>query len=138
MSFKKILVPIDKSEKTLQSLEQLKTLFRKEEVQIVLLHVIDEFNVSVTDYVSREFMETLETLSQSILERAANLVKDYNVEKISLLGSPKKEILNIAEDKNIDLIIMTKTGAGIVDKYILGSVTSDVIKKANVAVMVIP
>lgn len=138
MSFKKILVPVDKSEKTLQSLETLKTLFRKEEVQVVLLHVIDEFNVSAVDYVSPEFMETVTTLSHSVLNRAADIVKGYDVEKISSLGSPAREILDAVEDKKVDLVIMTKTGAGLVDKYILGSVTSKVVKKADVPVMIIP
>lgn len=138
MAFKRILVPVDKSEKTLKSIESLKSLFRKEEVQIVLLHVIDEFNISAVDYVSPEFMETVTTLSHSVLNRAGDLLKEYDVEKVSALGSPAKEIFNTVEEKNIDLIIMTKTGAGIVDKYILGSVTSKVVKKAEVPVMVIP
>ena len=138
MAFKRILVPVDKSEKTLKSIESLKSLFRKEEVQIVLLHVIDEFNISAVDYVSAEFMETVTTLSHSVLNRAGDLLKEYDVEKVSALGSPAKEIFNTVEEKNIDLIIMTKTGAGIVDKYILGSVTSKVVKKAEVPVMVIP
>ena len=138
MAFKRILVPVDKSEKTLKSIESLKSLFRKEEVQIVLLHVIDEFNISAVDYVSAEFMETVTTLSHSVLNRAGDLLKEYDVEKVSALGSPAKEIFNTVEEKNIDLIIMTKTGAGIVDKYILGSVTSKVVKKSEVPVMVIP
>ncbi len=138
MAFKRILVPVDKSEKTLKSIESLKDLFRKDEVQVVLLHVIDEFNVSAVDYVSPEFMETVTTLSHSVLNRAGDLLKGYDVEKVSSLGSPAKEIFNAVEEKNIDLIIMTKTGAGIVDKYILGSVTSKVVKKAEVPIMVIP
>lgn len=138
MTFKRILVPVDKSDKTLKSLEQLKGLFRKDEVQVVLLHVIDEFNVSAVDYISPEFMETVTTLSNTVLNRAAESLSGYDVEKVSTLGSPAKEIFSTVEDKNIDLIIMTKTGAGLVDKYILGSVTSKVVKKSDVPVMVIP
>lgn len=138
MTFKRILIPVDKSDKTLKSLEQLKGLFRKDEVQVVLLHVIDEFNVSAVDYISPEFMETVTTLSNTVLNRAADLLPGYDIEKVSTLGTPSKEIFNTVESKNIDLIIMTKTGAGLVDKYILGSVTSKVVKKADVPVMVIP
>ncbi|MEF9951085.1 MAG: universal stress protein [Clostridium sp.] len=138
MSIKRILVPVDKSEKTLKSLEQIKTLFKSEDVQIILLHVIDEFNVSVVDYISQESMKSIKELSRAVLDRASGLVKDYDVEEISLVGSPTIEILNTVLDKNIDLIVMTKVGDGIVDKYILGSVTSRVVKKADVPVMIIP
>ncbi|KMT22183.1 universal stress protein [Clostridium cylindrosporum] len=138
MTVKRVLVPIDKSEKTLKSIEQLKLLFRKEEVQVVLLHVIDDFNVAAVDYVSAEFMDAVTTLSNSLLDRAEGLLPGYTVEKISILGSASKEIFNTSSEKNIDLIIMTKTGSGLVDKYILGSVTSKIVKKADIPVMVIP
>ncbi len=138
MAFKRILIPIDKSDKTLKSLETVKDLFSKDDVQIVLLHVIDEFNVSAVDYVSPEFIDSVTELSHTVLARAAEQVSEYDVEKISTLGTPAKVIFETVEKNNIDLILMTKTGSGIVDKYILGSVTSKVVKKADVPVMVIP
>lgn len=138
MGFKRVLIPIDKSDKTLKSLETVKDLFSKDDVQIVLLHVIDEFNVSAVDYVSPEFIDSVTELSHTVLARAAEQISEYDVEKISTLGTPAKIIFETVEKNNIDLILMTKTGSGIVDKYILGSVTSKVVKKADVPVMVIP
>lgn len=138
MAFKRILIPIDKSDKTLKSLETVRDLFNKDDVQIVLLHVIDEFNVSAVDYVSPEFIDSVTELSHTVLARAAEQISEYDVEKISTLGTPAKVIFETVEKNNIDLILMTKTGSGIVDKYILGSVTSKVVKKADVPVMVIP
>ncbi|MEG0181811.1 MAG: universal stress protein [Peptostreptococcaceae bacterium] len=138
MSIKRVLVPVDKSEKTLESLEQLKVLFKKEDVQVVLLHVIDDFNTSVVDYVSEEYLETVKTLSTSLLDRAAENIKGYDVIKMSLIGSPTKEILEAMDTQNIDLVIMTKVGAGSLEKYILGSVTSKVVKKADVPILIIP
>lgn len=138
MKFKTILIPIDKSEKTLKSIENLKDTFLKKEAKVILLHVIDEFNVSAMDYISPDFLSSVRELSNTVLSRAADELEGYDVEKVSTIGTPATEILNIVDNRNIDLIIMTKTGSGLVDKYILGSVTSKVVKKTDVPVMIIP
>lgn len=138
MHFKTILIPIDKSEKTLKSIENLKNTFLKKEAKVVLLHVIDEFNVSAMDYISPDFLDSVKELSNTVLDRAAKELEGYDVEKISTIGTPATEILGLLPKKNVDLIIMTKTGSGIIDKYIIGSVTSKVVKKTDVPVMIIP
>ncbi|MEG0371571.1 MAG: universal stress protein, partial [Clostridium sp.] len=74
MKFKRILVPIDKSDKTLESIKTLTTLFPKEEVEIILLHVIDEIKIQSVDYVSSEFMDAITTLSHTVLNRAGDLL----------------------------------------------------------------
>ncbi|MEG0641953.1 MAG: universal stress protein [Clostridium sp.] len=138
MKFKRILVPIDKSDKTLESIKTLTTLFPKEEVEIILLHVIDEIKIQSVDYVSSEFMDAITTLSHTVLNRAGDLLQGYQVEKISTLGNPAKEIFDTIKNKNIHLVIMTKTGQGVLDKYIIGSVTSKIVKKSEVPIMIIP
>lgn len=138
MLFRKILIPIDKSDKTLESIKAVKALFRTEEVEITILHVIDEINIHSADYISTEFMDAIETLSHSVLDSAMDLLPGYQVEKISTLGNPSREIFYTIKTKNIDLIVMTRTGQDALDKYILGSVTSKIANKSEIPVMIIP
>lgn len=138
MSIKNVLIPLDDSDKTFDSIEAVKELKFAKDAKIYILHIVDNYDVQSTD---PEDPNTAPLLSRAVLEKGAHLLEGYDVEKVFIVGakaSVVKEILSTVDEKSIDLIVMTKTGRGFFDKYIIGSVTKHIISRANVPIMLIP
>jgi len=74
-------------------------------------------------------------------ERMANLLKD-NSERCPnctgevVLGEPVDKIIEIAQDKRADLIIISTHGAKGLEKILLGSVAERVLKQAHCPVLI--
>lgn len=59
------------------------------------------------------------------------------VESVFLEGSPAHEIVNFAEENDIDLIVMGTLGRTGIQRFLLGSVAQNVVRHSNKAVMVV-
>ena len=130
---KKILIPIDGSERSKISVDLLKKLFEPGDIHLVIFIVKEEIDEMTT-------LEELDDIKYSYKEAMDNFAKElkpYNVEFVVKFGNPSKEILDYANEKNIDIIIMIKSGRrGWYKK--LGSVTAYVVKNADCVVIVVP
>uniref|UniRef100_A0A7C2P719 Universal stress protein n=1 Tax=candidate division WOR-3 bacterium TaxID=2052148 RepID=A0A7C2P719_UNCW3 len=54
------------------------------------------------------------------------------------IGTPADVIVEVAEKGNHDLIVMGRRGLGIAKRFLLGSVSDDVIHKAKCSVLIVP
>ena len=52
-------------------------------------------------------------------------------------GSPAKAILEVANEENVDLIVMGSSGKSGFDRFIMGSVADKVVNSAKCAVLVV-
>ena len=60
-----------------------------------------------------------------------------DVRKWILEGQPAKEILKLAEEESIDLIVMGTLGRSGIEKFLLGSVADKVIRGSKIPVLVV-
>jgi len=60
------------------------------------------------------------------------------VNSILVSGEPAKEILATAKEGDFSLIVMGSTGKGLVKGVLLGSVSNEVTRHADVPVLLIP
>ena len=60
-----------------------------------------------------------------------------NVRKWIMEGQPAKEILRLAEEQSVDLIVMGTLGRSGIEKFLLGSVADKVIRGSSIPVMVV-
>ncbi|MEM1519741.1 MAG: universal stress protein [Pyrobaculum sp.] len=85
--------------------------------------------------------------SQVSIERARRIV-DEAARQISNMGvsvaetevrsgSPPTEILNYAEEREVDLIVMGSRGLSAIQRLVLGSVSQTVVSRARVPVLVV-
>ena len=136
----KILVPLDGTERSMHSINWLKKIFNKDNISITLMNAIEmvltKDMMSPAMPVPNEF-DYLSKDSKLILDKAINGLEGYEVEKFSIWGYAGNEILKKAEKGSYDIIIMTKSNKKGLYKMI-GSVTSKVVRNANVSVIVIP
>ncbi len=63
--------------------------------------------------------------------------KNVEVESVILEGSPAHEIVNFAEENDIDLIVMGTHGKNAIERFLLGSVAENVVRHSRKAVLVV-
>ncbi|WWU64675.1 universal stress protein [Clostridium baratii] len=135
MKKKKILIPIDGSERSLTSLNYLKNNFNKDIVEVNLIHVREIVFINGMA-VSQEIKDSSVT-GKRILNEAKAQIKEYECKTELRFGYAADEILAYADENKIDTIIMAKNTK---KKFTLlvGSVTAHIAKKTKCALTIIP
>ena len=70
-------------------------------------------------------------------EKKANELGIKDIVKMTRFGSPYQEILNVAQEKGVDLIVMGTHGRSGIAHFLIGSVTEKVIRTAPCPVLVV-
>lgn len=137
--FHKIIVAIDGSEHSHRALEVGKDLANRYEATVWLVHVFPH----TSDLLGYDEYEKLvarrEEAGQAVLDEAHNLLSTVNfpVYEELLEGPPAEAIINVAEVRGVDLIIMGTRGLSSLQGLLLGSVSHRVMHHAHCPVMLI-
>lgn len=135
MNKRKVLIPIDGTEKSMHSLEFVREIFPKDSVEILIMNVKEL--VLINEMIVADEIKFAQELGEEILEAAKEKMKDYKVETYFTFGYPGDEIIKKANEENIGVIVMTKsTKKGLT--RMIGSVTTNVVKRAKCIVMIVP
>lgn len=135
MNKKKVLVPIDGTERSMHSLQFIKGIFDPEEVIIEIMNVKEL--VFVDGISLSEEIKNSEQLGRRILDRASEIMGEYEVKVHFTFGYPGDEIIRKSKEEDFDYIVMTKsTKKGLT--RMIGSVTANVVKQASCIVMIVP
>lgn len=144
--YKRILVPLDGSERAERILPHAETLAKEDGSQLVLLYVIEPMAAGFTPSMSMmvtpppqemelywKSLQAAEEEGKKYLEKqaAALAKKDIKVETVLLRGEPVNAIVNTAKERNADLIAMTSHGRTGLERVFYGSVTSGVLHKVD-------
>ena len=141
--YSKILVPLDGSELAEQVLPHVIELANRTGAEIVLLRVPD-----IPVY---EYLMTVPEFSARVREEAENEARQYLVrlgEKLRALGLKVRTemvyegavystILNAAQEVGADLIAMSTHGRSGLARLVMGSVTDDVVRHAQLPVLLV-
>ncbi|MHC6178557.1 universal stress protein [Clostridium sp. JNZ X4-2] len=131
----KILIPIDGTERSMHSIDWVKKLFKKEEVEVTLMNVTEI--VIVNDMIITDEIDRAQLTSESILNKAKEKISDYKADTFFTFGYASDEILKKASQDDFNIIIMTKsTKKGLA--RMIGSVTSKVVKNSRQLVIIVP
>jgi len=135
--FSKILVPIDLSN-TDNSVELIEKASKLGKIKkIILLHVLEKIPEQIKD----DFPEVLESNDISDAEQELKLILSRvnvpnELTKIVVLeGNPCEQIIDTSNEYDVDLIILDSSRTGL-EKYILGSTATKVVKHAKCSVLV--
>ncbi len=137
----KILVALDQSEYSALVLKKALDLAAMEGAELTALTVSSAtFNNLYLGEVSGSFLEKVRTGVQESVDRIKEQIKAANADvKIVVEESPSAAdaIVNYAEKNGIDLIVIGNKGAGAVERFLIGSVSSKVVTHAPCSVMVV-
>jgi nucleotide-binding universal stress UspA family protein len=136
--YKDILVALDGSEQSFNALEEAVEVARRNNGKLHVITVKDTQGVyGVVGPTTFELADT-DFIAQKIIRDATKIIDDlvpYETDIIA--GSPKRRIVSFAEAQDIDLIIIGFSGAGMIDKILVGSTTTYVVSHAPCNVMVV-
>ena len=132
----KIMVCHDGSERSQEALERTVALFKAQKPEIILITVVEE-PLDATS-MDEESFEKWRTRRDQELKNAANWVVKHglNVDAILAVGDPRKMITEAAANKNPDILVVARRGAGLLEKMALGSVSAYLIRHAECSVLV--
>ena len=135
MNKRKVLIPIDGTERSMHSLDFVKEIFPNDSVEIVIMNVKEL--VLINGMSIAEELKIAEQVGEEILNNAEEALEGYSVEKYFTFGYAGDEIVKKAKEEKIDVIVMTKsTKKGLT--RMIGSVTVSVVKHAKCIVMIVP
>jgi nucleotide-binding universal stress UspA family protein len=133
LNIKKILLPLDLQEAALPIvvIRQATALARHFQSEILMLHVVKPLTYLASSNAAREMLAQAIASEQEKLESCLGPEFDASViKRIVLKGDPAREILRVAHDEQIDLIVMPTHGYGAFERFVLGSVTVKVLHKS--------
>ncbi|SDN66299.1 universal stress protein [Acetanaerobacterium elongatum] len=129
---KHLLIPIDGSECSIQAVTAIKQIFPPSHADVTLLTVREDVDSNSTVILNQMIKDTM-----PVLDKAASLLLEYNVNKVVDFGIAGNTILRYAKQHNIDIIIITKRTHSALSVF-LGSVAVHLVKYGHCPVIVLP
>lgn len=128
----RILVPLDGSKAAEQALSAARGLATTAECEIVLLTTIARMERWATSETPAWEAEE-ETVANRYLDAVAGQLRDegFQVTTRFAWGRPADVIREVAEEANIDLIVMTTHGRSGLARWLIGSVTDSVLRTSE-------
>ena len=140
MLYKKILVPTDGSEFAKKAQEHALFLAGVSGAELIAVSVTENnfINGLPLDDEVYQLNQILKERSQENIDEFADLIKDdLKVTSVIKEGSPAQVILEVANEEDVDLIVIGSSGKSGFDRFIMGSVADKVVNSAKCAVLVV-
>jgi len=134
LSIQRILVPVVLADTSRHVVHQAAWLARRLRAEIILLHVVMPLSYPAGllegghEITARDLHAHIVQRAQEDLDRALGPeLEGIAVTRVLLRGDPAHEIVKMARDRNVDLIMMSTHGYGSFYRFLLGSVTAKVL-----------
>ncbi len=143
MQIKTILFPTDFSNGARAAMDYALSLAKDYEARLILLYVIQDISIAEwyipSSISATDLVEDMQKSAWNEMDKwsseAAGRVK--NVEKMVVRGVPFVEIIKIAKDKNVDMIVIGTHGRTGIDHMLFGSTAEKVVRKAPCPVLTV-
>ena len=138
INIKKILVPLDGSENSFRGLDAAIHMARECNATITGLYVAEITKPKIDDQIT-PLERTLLTKAQKIMKKAKLRSAKRGIlfhDRISY-GDAEQKIVDIAERKNFDLVIIGARGRSVAKEVFLGSTSNFVLHKSKKPVMIV-
>lgn len=134
----RVLVPLDESPSAEVALEVGLTALAGDPLDVVLLEVVEQL-VRRSGLVEREYARLAMPTAQAYLDDvASDVVAHGHRAYVSVrFGYPGREITDTVRNEAIDLVVMATRGRSGLGRVVLGSVAEDVLRAAEVPLLLI-
>jgi nucleotide-binding universal stress UspA family protein len=139
--YKTILCPLEFSDASIRALEHALSLAQAGDARLILLHVIEEVPAHYGAAPIRQLMlEYHEHLEREAVTRLKTMVPDEarvwsRPDERVVRGRAYEEILKVAADERVDVVVMGVRGTNALDRFVFGTTTDRVIRGANCPVL---
>lgn len=146
-NLRRVILAIDQSEHAIRALRALERLPLPDHSEILVCHVVRPYYPLVGTGVeyAPALLETAEAVRREQHELAEQLVRrgrsilehwDKHGAPIVLEGDPATELLALAEERGVDLIVTGARGVSLVEGLLLGSVADGLLRSTVCSVLV--
>jgi len=141
IQLRKILFPTDFSDSARHALGYASSFAAEYQAEITLMHVVETLAVG---YASDLFPVPMADVFQEISSYARNEIqkladelrgRGLRVHEKVVQGKPSAEIVRVAQEEAIDLIVLGTHGKGMLDQALFGSTMERVLRKAPCPVL---
>ncbi|GAE26548.1 universal stress protein family [Halalkalibacter wakoensis JCM 9140] len=140
-NYKTILAAVDGSKEAKQAFEKAINLALKDQAKLVISYVIDNRTTGTIEHYDRTYAEQTERYGFELLEQYKSEALEQGVTDVKTdlgYGSPKVRIpKEVAEKHKVDLIIAGATGVNAVERFLIGSVSESIARRATCDVMIV-
>jgi len=147
----KILAPTDFSQHSRAGVRYALELAKSVKAEVTVYHAVSqgelmqyhtEFSEGRTEEQLRPFLHPVDTYQEAMARfmktHFADLIADVKVHEKVEMGIAEKNIVNLAEEEGIDLIVISTHGRTGLSHMLVGSVTEKVVRLARCPVLSIP
>ncbi|MGK7887413.1 MAG: universal stress protein [Crocosphaera sp.] len=136
--FKTILFPVDQSRETREAAETVVNLVKTYDSRLILLSVVEK-NPDGEGVSQGGIMTSAEAVAQ-LLQGAQALFAEEGIEAevMEKEGKPPFIICDVADENNVELIVMGSRGLGLTTEGSSESVTNLVINLAPCPILIVP
>jgi len=138
----KILVAVDGSEDSDKAFEYASYLAKRCEAPLLIVHVCVEFGKAADKWKEHDsFVKDLKEASTSMLKKYQTRAMESTIGNIRILEAPGddvvKEVINTADEEQIDTIVVGSRGLKAPKEFLLGSVSYKMTHYAKCPVIVV-
>lgn len=147
----KILVPIDGSESSMNALELAVDLAARYESKICIVNVVPTYQLyhwlmapgdtfcHESLFIPTSVLREMEEEAKSLLISTLTLVQSIGIESYAIMGKgyPASEIVRIAKEEDVDLIVIGNTKPNIFARLTFGNVSHSIVRKAPCPVLIV-
>jgi len=142
MKIKRILCPVDFSASSDRALEYAAFLARTHRAKLLVLHVLEHLqryeHFLILALTPQEIAKKMEEEAKTRLEASINGLKaDGKIETTIREGKAFVEIIKMAREQDIDLIVLGSHGHSALEYILIGSVAEKVARKAPCPVLIV-
>ncbi len=143
---KKILVPIDGSEHSLNALKYARDMAEKFGSEIILVNIQKPFfyeSLEPEPVGSEDGSETLQEVAKKIINQGLKFLEGSPVSVKAELrpdivtGEPAEQILFLLNNEDFDMVIMGSHGLSGIRRFLMGSVSTKVLQHSPKPVMIV-
>jgi nucleotide-binding universal stress UspA family protein len=144
---RRILVATDGSKAADRAVDYAAGLAKREGADLLIANVVGGYGlpqkamIKLTQSEQVWLKDLLESLSAETLTKARESARAAGADQIQLesrAGDVAQSIIDIANEKAADVIVVGKRGAGLVERLLLGSVSHKLVNLATLPVIVVP
>ncbi len=137
--YKHVLVAVDLTEEADEVLNKAQAIAEANEARLTLVHVVEPLSVAYGSDIPLDLTTLQDEITQQARERINKLADKINIEKGDqhvVYGRPEREVHRIAEEHEIDLIVVGSHGRhGLA--LILGSTSTSILHGATCDVLAV-
>ncbi|HSM57815.1 MAG TPA: universal stress protein [Candidatus Sulfomarinibacteraceae bacterium] len=137
--FKRILLPLDGSLLAECVLPHARAMARAMEAEIIVTHVLEQENeVSREGQLDPLAWHLRKAEAETYLDEVRGRLADTPVQVALLQGSAATTLVEFAQEREVDLIILSSHGSSGLSGWNVGSVAQKIIYRAKTSLMIVP